>query len=173
MSDLVANPGAPPTKRRLIWPWFAIVALVLLIGGVAWFAVCFRRAVHDMLAAEDRLQAMILVCDLVGESVERSGFRSWPAGWEELERLPPREWSHFSWPRDSREVQQLVTVDFDADLATVRHQTESEFTAIRPIAGRAQFPSGAYVSGLLKRIVAPEESADERRRRARDLRGTR
>ncbi len=130
-----------------------LILLVGIFGAITWFVSVVARTGNDMLSAEDRLQATILVCDLVGDALDRNAGARWPTGWAELEQLPPREWSRFRWPADAAEVRRFVEIDFDVALRDLPRRAADGYHAVRPAPGRVQFDAWKwYYDEVLLRI---------------------
>ncbi|MCC6679047.1 MAG: hypothetical protein IT436_18130 [Phycisphaerales bacterium] len=153
-----AHPGRahPPVRRRL-WIGVAIAIPVIFLAIAAWIVVALVSAGREALRAEDRFQAVVLVCDLAGEFAEHNAGRAWPGSWKDLEQLPAREWGPLTWPKDSGRVSVLVNVDFTVSIDQVLAMNPREFVAIRPGPGRVQVPAAGYYEMLQNRIRAARE----------------
>jgi hypothetical protein len=147
--------GSEPASGRRRWKGAGclLISLVGIFGAIAGFVNVATRARDDMFAAEDRLQATILVCDLVGDALDRNAGAHWPTGWAELEQLPAREWSRFRWPDDAAEVRRFVEIDFDVALRDLPRRADNGYHAIRPAPANAQFDSWKwYYEEMLRKI---------------------
>jgi hypothetical protein len=120
--------------------------VVVLAGG--W---CLYQGVSASNHAEHVLHAALLTVQLLEEHVVQH-HGEWPRSWADLEALPPRRWGMFEWPKDSRDVQRYVAVDFSADPKRLAKQTADEFNAVRPIGPYYPFKDRGSVESLLKAI---------------------
>ncbi len=151
-----ATTGLPRPRRLNAAQW---VAIVLLTSGVVIGAL-LAFSIRDAITAEERLQGVKLVCDLVATRVESVSGASWPRSWDELEKTTPRSepagsemWKgHFVWPRDAAKVRDLIEIDFSADLASILTQSPETFVAIRPRQRRANYPFDPEYQALLRRL---------------------
>ena len=84
--------------------------------------------------AEKELHAIYLVVRLIEEYVEDNQ-GSWPQSWNDLEELPQREWSMYSWPEDAEQVEKLIIIDFSADPAEIAKQPVEKFEAVKAKTG--------------------------------------
>jgi len=111
-------PSQTVAGKRTLRSWFISAALLVAVTAVAVIAIRMREVARFELESEDRLQATILMCDLVAFA----GRAEW-----EVASAPGRSWScsrlangpRFTWPADSSEVEGLVDVDFSYDLRKV------------------------------------------------------
>lgn len=136
------------TLRRL----FISAALLVAVGAVIVISLRIRQVARFELQSEDRLQATILVCDLVASHVELNGV--WPKDWSDLESLPTRKWSRFSWPADAVQVEALVDVDFGYDVHSIVDAKPETFQAVRPRGADFDLESAYGVEPMLERIRA-------------------
>lgn len=139
-------------RRRHVIKGTLLVAIVLATAGAVFFVWTFIRVLNTSLEAEERLHATILVSDVVGDFVEISGFTGWPASWEELEGVPPREWSTYRWPRDLPRLRELVRIDFNTGLEQVAAAKAETFTAVEPAGVCYEVWRGHAAEPLLERI---------------------
>lgn len=144
------------TSRR-VTGLMAVVTVVAILGSGVWLIDKIVRAVTVIHNSEMRLLAMHHVCGLVGTYVERSGYTKWPRSWEDL--LDRAEGGGFSsgWSPPMPRLQDLVIIEFDADLSVLQRQEPSEFTAVRPGSGGTKASVIGAVHGLLARIRGPVE----------------
>jgi hypothetical protein len=140
------------TRKRRTMTWVLVVGGVVAAVVLVWFARAFISVAKASLEAEDRLQATILTCEVVGDHLEANGFTEWPRSWDRLAAAPPQEWSRFRWPDDILEIRQLVVVDFEADLDAVAAATPETFLAVRPNGVCYEVWRGYAAEPLLRRI---------------------
>ncbi len=127
-----------------------IAVTVVVAAGLAigfWLYLGISSSLH----AEHVLHAALLTVGLLDEYVDQHDGQ-WPRGWAELEGLPRREWAMFEWPKDSREVQRYVTVDFAADPKRLAKQSVDEFDAVRPVGPYYPFKEHGSMAALLSTI---------------------
>jgi hypothetical protein len=94
---------------------FAVLLLCLL--GVLWYGASWA------LNAEHSLQATMVTFELANDYVASHNGK-WPESWQSLEKLPSY--------RPFHHLQEMVIIDFDADLKVLAEQSAEQFTAIRP-----------------------------------------
>ena len=119
-------------KGRPRAPYGCLAVLAATTGLTAWGFLTLRNTTRQLLDAEERLHATILVCGVVGEYLKANGYSAWPDSWDELEKTVVLEKRPYSWPRDAKLVEARVVVDFGARLADVQRQDAGTFRAIRP-----------------------------------------
>jgi len=144
-------------KRSRNLALLIIVLTGAILGGGVWLIVEVGRAMTLIRDGEMRLSAMHHVCGLVGTYVEKSGYTKWPASWEDL--LTGAEDGGFvgGWSPSRPRLQDLVIIDFDADLKLLQQQDTAEFTAVRPSSGGTTASVAGEVHTLLARIRGPVE----------------
>ncbi len=143
------------TKRRLVVGCFLCVAL--LLGGGIWIAY---QAVSVSIQAECALHAVNLTTVVVDKYVAREG--KWPRSWDDLRTVSSvNAPTMYSWPEDWQKVRLYVTVDFDADPATLATQTVEEFDAIRPIGPSYPYKQYGHVADLLNTLKKSTSSRQE------------
>jgi hypothetical protein len=122
-------------------------AFVIVAVGLA---ICWSlyQGVSASLHAERGLHASLLTVQLLEDYVVRHD-GEWPHSWTDLEGLPPRQWAWYEWPKDSREVQRFVAVDFSADPRRLAMEGIEEFDAVRPIGPFYPFKDYGSVESLL------------------------
>jgi hypothetical protein len=103
---------------------------IALLATATYGVVKVRRTIQQLFEAEDRLNAMYLVCDIVGDFVESNNGTRWPASWTELEVQSHPNDSYLQWPRDSVRLQQLVKIDFSVTVEQAALQPVEHFTAV-------------------------------------------
>lgn len=145
----------PPIRR--LWIGVAIAIPVVFLAIAVWIVVALVSAGREALRADDRFQAVVLVCDLAGEFAEHNAGRAWPGSWQDLEQLPAREWGPMTWPKDRERVSALVNIDFKVSIDQVLEMNPGDFAAIRPAPGRVQVPATGYYEMLQNRIRAARE----------------
>jgi len=106
-----------------------VLGIVLAIALFAGWK--FKQAVDALVLSEKYLQAQLMVCDLVGDFIEKDPEHRWPRSWADLEGLSTNDHWIYSWPRDARVIEEMIFVDFDASLDDILQQPEESFTAIR------------------------------------------
>lgn len=132
--------------------WIIRVVVVVVLAAVLAGGYCLYRGITDSLHAEHVLHAALLTIDLIDEHVT-SHDGTWPRSWAELEALPPRDRpGMFTWPQDSKRVQQYVAVNFSADHERLAQQSVDEFDAVRPIGPYYAFKDRGGVKALLEHI---------------------
>lgn len=134
----------------------AVMLALVVVGGV----YSLVKGARNAMAAEERLHAMKIACDLVAQSVERSGGKSWPANWEELESLTvsePMRWM-YAWPREAEQVRARVEIDFSLTVDQVLKQQVRSFTALKPI-GKPNFPMSPEFGELQDRLRNARKSS--------------
>src|SRR6185295_14245120 len=138
--DAKGEHGASSSPKLQRWGRIVLMLGIVLVGMGATAAYIAYRTSKEMLAAEDRYQALMCACDLVVIAVEQSPEKKWPTGWEELERVSAPDFSgRFVWPRDAEKMKGLIEIDFRATVENVLKQTPQSFSAIRMREGSAQF----------------------------------
>ncbi len=144
-------------KRSRNLALLIVVLTGAILGGGAWLIVEVGRAMTLIRDSEMRLYAMHHVCGLVGTYVEKSGYSKWPRSWEDL--LTQAEDGGFvgGWSPSRPRLQDLVIIDFDADLKALQQQEVTEFTAVRPAPGGTARSVSMEIHGLLSRIRGPVE----------------
>ena len=142
--------------HRYLLPGFLTCLAVLLAGGL-WIAydVC-----SISIQAEYAVHAVNLVTVVVDKYVDETG--KWPASWGELATVSSvNHWAMYSWPEDLEKVQRYVSVDFDADPASLAKQSVNEFDAIKPIGPCYPYKEDGFVAALIetlrKRAVGQHE----------------
>lgn len=137
----------PSNRMRRIVRVAAFIALIL--AGVAGW--CVYQGVSASVHAEYVLHAALLTVQLLEEYVvQHDG--AWPRSWSDLETIPPRERGLFDWPKDSREVQRYVEIDFSANPERLAKQGIEGFDAVRPIGPYYGFKDSHEVKALLKAL---------------------
>jgi len=134
--------------------------LVFAVGlGIGIGAICVYRGISASIHAEHVLQAAYLSIQLLEEHV-RQNHGEWPNSWADLERLPARDWSMYSWPHDSARVQQFVRVNFAIDPDRLARQSIDEFDAVRPIGPYYPFHDTGRVAALIRAIGETRRTGD-------------
>jgi hypothetical protein len=148
---LAAQSGFP--LRRRFWLRFLLalsIIVVIFAAAGAWFTLREGRS----LARQQRaFGATVCACDLIGQWVEHSGGKSWPASWADLESLPGRDYNSVAWRRDVAEFGRLVVVDFGATFPAVLAQRPDAFTAVRVHADARVFNPTPIFRSLQERIA--------------------
>ncbi len=92
------------------------------------------------------------VLELVEDFMVEHG--EWPKSWYDLEQVNPI--NDPAWPKNSRTIQEFVTVDFNVDLNELAGQSPDQFQAVRPMEPNELFDDEtlrkAAVRSLLKTI---------------------
>jgi hypothetical protein len=150
--DAKEEHGASPSPTLRRWGRIVLMLGVVLIGMGAAAAYFSYRAGQEAIAASNRFHALICMCDVVVKAVEQSPEKKWPLGWEELERVPAKDFGSFAWPRDAEKMKALLEIDFGATVENVLKQTPQSFSAIRMREGSFQFPAEAINEDFLGRL---------------------
>lgn len=127
-----------------------VFVIVVVIAAIA-AGFCLYEGISASLHAEHVLNAALLSVQLLEDYVVLHD-GDWPRSWADLEGLPPREWAMFEWPKDSRNTQQYVAIDFSADPRRLAKQEVDEFEAVRPIGPYYPFKDRGSVATLLNAI---------------------
>jgi hypothetical protein len=107
-----ASPKGDPLKRlaiRIVW----IAAVVVVLGATAAFVWDVVR-IGDTAERESMAMGYLdaACCDFI------AAHHDWPRSWDELEKTTPSV-GHVTLPRDLPWVEQLVFVDFQANLKDI------------------------------------------------------
>jgi hypothetical protein len=107
--------------------WFFLIAVV--VGGIWWALDRVRTADH----AERALHACILATDLLEQYVVATG-GGWPSSWDDLEGRvqSSRDNTMYSWPRDRREVERFVDIEFAAQPESLARAEDRDFEPLKP-----------------------------------------
>ena len=152
---------AQPKRHTALIAIAVIAFLAALIGGGLWLTIEFGKAAKSIQLSELRLVAVRQVCRLVGTYVEKSNYTKWPRSWEDLFQSAEDGGYSSDWPHTAPPLQNLISIDFGADLKTIQQQEVGEFTAIQP-SGLAEGSITAELQGFLARIRGPVEWKDPR-----------
>src|SRR6516164_1986612 len=96
------------------WKTARVVVLNALISGTLCFVNLVRNAGDR---AEHALHAVDLASNVTEKYVLEHG--RWPSSWEELETVSFSDHYLYQWPRDSKEIQARVAIDFSFSLEAV------------------------------------------------------
>lgn len=160
-----SNLSSPTSTKRKAWPRRLLFAYVsLAVVGIGWGVYRGFAA----LQTEQNLHASLFAVSLVDEFVKTRG--RWPRSWAELEQVvvvaaaePLTNDSTdlrlgaehgYAWLAASRELQQRIIVDFDADPDVIASQDPRSFVAIRPIGPTFDYRSSPQVRALQARLKA-------------------
>jgi hypothetical protein len=157
-----------PTRRRS-WPrLIGIAVTMLLIGAICVGVGMIYVGVSRSLRAEENLHATLFVIRVVEQFVDENG--RWPKSWQELERtkVPSSAPSPlndgltsvvyiggqhgYEWPAESAQLQERVTIDFQADHEAIIGQNPMDFQAIQPIGPYYEYRDYGFVSSLQKSL---------------------
>lgn len=141
-------------RRR--WPRYVGIALVVLAVLLSVGLWLMNYVGLRVVAEQHRYHAVICVCELVATHVERSAGKEWPRSWEELEKLPARDFNTFAWPRDEELLQALVIIDFSATVESAVRQTPDTFDSVRPAGEYGAVSLVPIYDAFLRRIGRAE-----------------
>jgi hypothetical protein len=110
------------------------VAVLVVVGAIVVSGLwCLYSAVTVSLEAEKTLGAYWMVLDLVSTHVQKTS-GEWPRSWDDLRKLSPSRETHgWKWPRDLKEIQKRIRIDFSVTCADVATQDPDSFHAIEQI----------------------------------------
>jgi hypothetical protein len=104
-----------------------LVFLLLLIGAGLWIAY---QAVSISIQAERTYHCVNYAIRAVNAFLEKEG--KWPMSWKELENISSATPTMPTWI-DWEEMQDVVSIDFQADPQLLAKQNVENFHAIKPI----------------------------------------
>ena len=114
------------SKTRIFYIVFIVIAMCIMLFGIWMY-----RVVSFAVQAENTYHANNFVFCLVKEYIIDQ--KNWPDSWDDLEKLPSRQYSMYTWPKDRKKIQQCVSIDFNVTLTMLSDVSRENFVAIEPI----------------------------------------